>query len=261
MPGLGNRLSMCLACPTRLPRRALLAATLLAPAAASATAAPDRLVEPRIRLRDRPPGDLPVAVTLDACGGGFDTRIAEALVEAQIPATVFATETWLRRNAAALGFLLAHPAIFGLENHGARHVPAVLGARSIFGLQAAGDMAAIRQEVIQGAAALHDAAGVTPRWFRGATGQYSPAALPEIAALGFAVAGFSLNADDGAQLPAVAVAARIAAARPGDIILAHLNQPGRGSGPGVAAGLRALQARGARFVRLDRLAPEEVVPA
>lgn len=238
---------MCLACPTR---RGLLAAAAVLSCVAPARAEP--LVEPRLRVRQPA-----VAVTLDACGGGFDERIARVLAEAEIPATVFATEVWLRRNPAALAWLLAHPALFGFGNHGARHVPAVLGFRTVFGVAAAGDMATIRQEVLGGAAALEDAAGARCRWFRGATAQYSPTALAEIGRMGFAVAGYSVNGDAGASLPAAAAAARIGAAGPGDVILAHANKPHGPSGPGVAAGLVALKRQGARFARLDRLGPEE----
>jgi peptidoglycan/xylan/chitin deacetylase (PgdA/CDA1 family) len=247
---------MCLAC---LPRRAVLASLLVPAAAQAAPPSLDALVEPRMRLAR--PDQLAVAVTLDACGGGFDPRIAQVLVELRIPATIFATETWLRGNAAALALLGAHRDLFGFGNHGARHVPAVLGQRRVFGVAAAGDLPAIRQEVTQGAAAILAATGAAPRWFRGATALYSPAALPEIAALGFGIAGYSLNGDAGASLPAAAAAARIGAARAGDVILAHINHPERAAGGGVATGLRALHQRGARFLRLDQLDAAELVSA
>jgi hypothetical protein len=83
--------------------------------------------------------------------------------------------------------------------------------------------------------------------------------LDLIRRLGFSVGGFSLNGDGGATLPAAAVAARIAAARDGDVVISHINQPHRASGQGVAAGVLALRRRGARFVRLDTLkAADEV---
>jgi hypothetical protein len=55
----------------------------------------------------------------------------------------------------------------------------------------------------------------------------------------------------GASLPAASVERRIRAAKNGDVIIAHINQPKRVSGAGVAAGLLALHAEGVRFVRLD----------
>jgi hypothetical protein len=77
--------------------------------------------------------------------------------------------------------------------------------------------------------------------------------MPAIQQLGFGIAGYSLNADMGASLPARAVAEHIARATSGDVIVAHINQPNRLSGPGVVAGVRELQRRGANFLRLDQL--------
>ena len=158
----------------------------------------------------------------------------------------------MRRNPEGLKLLLAHPDLFSLQNHGERHIPPVLGDRSIFGIKAAGDLATIRTEVRNGAQAIEAASGIAPRWYRAATGFYSPSVIPEIEAMGFAIGGYSFSADAGASLPAARVAARMAAARSGDVIVAHINQPLRPSGEGVVAGVARIAAARARgFVRLD----------
>jgi peptidoglycan/xylan/chitin deacetylase (PgdA/CDA1 family) len=249
---------MCRLC---LSRRTLLAAPALLPLAltpAFAATAGDEPVEPRMRLANPPPGRLTVALTLDACPGAFDERIAAALVESGIPATIFVTELWLRRNPPGLAFLLAHRDLFGIENHGELHIPPVLGHRSIFGLPVAGDLVAVRREVTEGATAIGATAGVGSRWYRAATGYYSPSAMPAIQELGFGIAGYSLNGDVGASLSASSVAGRIGNATTGDIIVAHINQPDRPSGEGVVAGVRELQRRGASFLRLDQLAAADM---
>ncbi|HEV2186875.1 MAG TPA: polysaccharide deacetylase family protein [Stellaceae bacterium] len=249
---------MCRLC---LSRRAVLAAPALLPLALArgAAAAAEEPVEPRMRLANPPPDRLTVALTLDACPGAFDERIAAALVESAIPATIFVTELWLRRNPAGAAFLLAHRDLFGIENHGERHIPPVLGERSIFGIPVAGDLATVRREVIEGATAVTATTAAASRWYRAATGYYSPSAMVAIQDLGFAIAGYSLNADIGASLPARAVADRIAGATSGEIIVAHINQPERPSGAGVVAGMRELQRRGASFLRLDQLAAANLV--
>ncbi|MGH3428717.1 MAG: polysaccharide deacetylase family protein, partial [Mycobacteriales bacterium] len=145
-----------------------------------------------MRLKTGSPGPPTVAMTLDACPGGFDDRIAAALVELSVPATVFASGAWIRHNPAGVAFLRAHPAVFGIENHGDRHIPPVLGVESIFGIPAAGDAAAIRREVFDGAADVRSLSGAQPGWYRAAAGFYSPAALTAIEAWGFAIAGYSL---------------------------------------------------------------------
>ena len=81
--------------------------------------------------------------------------------------------------------------------------------------------------------------------------------MPAIHQLGFGIAGYSLNADEGASLPAHSVAERIAKATNGEVIVAHINQPYRSSGAGVVAGVSELQRRGASFLRLDQLAATE----
>jgi peptidoglycan/xylan/chitin deacetylase (PgdA/CDA1 family) len=242
---------MCRFC---LSRRGLLAATAFLALAPAGAAAGDAPVEPRMRLANPPAGRLTVALTLDACPGGFDERIAAALIELRIQATIFTTELWLRRNPAGLALVLAQGDLFGIENHGELHIPPVLGHRAIFGIPVAGDLATVQREVTDGGAAVRAATGATSRWYRGATGYYSPSAMPVIQRLGFGIAGYSLNADFGASLPANGVAGRIAAATNGEVIVAHVNQPDRPSGLGVVAGIRELQARGASFLRLDQLA-------
>jgi peptidoglycan/xylan/chitin deacetylase (PgdA/CDA1 family) len=194
---------------------------------------------------------ITVALTLDACSGAVDDRILSVLVDNRIPATIFATHRWIQHNPVALATLLAHPDLFEIENHGDQHVPAVTDHPTVFGLKTAGTIAEVKAEVEGGSAAVLAATGRRPHWFRGATARYSLDAVAEIEADGYAVAGYSLNADMGASLPADRVARRIAAARNGDVIIAHINQPTRASGAGVATGILALQRAGARFMRLE----------
>jgi peptidoglycan/xylan/chitin deacetylase (PgdA/CDA1 family) len=217
---------------------------------AGAEAAPN-LVEPRLVLPLQHHAVPRVALTLDACTGAADQRILGALIENRIPATVFVTARWLKRNGPVVKEMLAHPDLFEIENHGARHLPAVDVPVTVYGLAAAGSPAAVKQEVLQGAAAITVTTGRPPRWFRGATGKYSPAAITGIEALGERVAGYSIIADAGATLGATRTARNIAAARAGDVIIAHLNQPAKPAGAGVVAGILALKAKGFVFVRLE----------
>jgi peptidoglycan/xylan/chitin deacetylase (PgdA/CDA1 family) len=230
----------------------------VSPGLALLPARPDRPVEPVRRLANVPSDRLVVALTFDACPGAFDQRIADALVADGIPATIFVTKLWLQRNPAGLTFLLAHADLFALENHGELHIPPVLGRSTIFGIPVAGDLATINREVTAGATAITAATNAAPRWYRAATGYYTPSVIPYIEQLGFGIGGYSLNADAGASLPARSVARRIAAATNGDVIVAHINQPTRPSGDGVVAGIKALQGRGASFVRLDKLVPNDL---
>lgn len=224
------------------------------------TASAGSLVEPTLHLP--PSGHLRVAVTLDACSGKTDARILDVLVANHIPATIFATGRWLKRNEAAVAVLKAHPDLFEIEDHGASHIPAVDRPETIFGLKAAGSVEAVKAEVEGGAGALVAAGLPRPRWFRGATAKYSTTAISEIKGLGMNVAGYSLNGDGGSLLGEAQARKRIAAAKDGDVIISHINQPTHQAGAGVAAGLLALKARGAEFVKLDVLdADDQATPA
>jgi len=226
---------------------ALVAALLAGSASASAAD-----FEPRTTFA-APQGPRTVALTFDACAGGFDRRVMDALVQSNAKATIFVTERWLKRNVAALAEMKARPDLFEIENHGRNHVPAVTDALTMFGIKTAQTIEGVRDEIEGGAKAVEAAVGKRPLWYRGATARYSRDAMDLTQTLGMKVAGYSLNADMGASLPAQSVARRMASARAGDVVIAHINQPDRPAGQGVAEGVRALAASGVRFVRLDEV--------
>lgn len=227
-------------------RGALVAAVALAARPARA----DAHLSPRLRLAPVPGAPPRVALTLDACSGHADLRVLGGLVRLGLPATIFVTGLWLRANPDTVALLRGRADLFTLQNHGARHVPAVLGAGRLYGVAVAGTIEAVHREVAGGAAAVLATGAPAPGWFRGATALYSPEALAAIRAMGLRVAGYSVNGDEGASLPASRVAARIAAARDGDVIIAHANHPERPSGPGVIEGVARLVDRGFRLVPL-----------
>ena len=200
-----------------------------------------------------------IALTLDACGGGFDERITAALVKHQVKATIFLTGRWIKSNKTGLGFLLDHPELFSFENHGAKHVPAVLGTGKLYGMAVAGTIDAVRREVEDGAKAIHDVTGTDTSWYRGAAARYSQDAIKEITRIGQRIGAYSLNADQGASLPATVVAARMSKARDGDVLIGHINQPKRPAGAGIAAGIAALKQTGFVFVTLNEMDPREVI--
>ncbi len=195
-------------------------------------------------------GPPTIAMTFDACGGKTDHRILRVLVEQRIPATIFVTSIWMRRNPQELATLLANRDLFEIENHGRHHVPAIDISASLFGLRAAGSAVAVKREVTEGREDIAKQTGRVPSWFRGAAAVYTHSSLTAIEAMGMRIAGYSIAGDGGTLLSQRRTAKRMLAARDGDIILAHLNHPERAAGAGVAEALLALKAKGYRFVRL-----------
>jgi peptidoglycan/xylan/chitin deacetylase (PgdA/CDA1 family) len=245
---------------------AFIAALVLAGSVSAAGAAVRtsyaHFVEPKLFITKGGDATPQVALTLDACMGQTDQRILKALVDNRIPATIFVTGRWLKRNAASLAVMKAHPDLFEVENHGLNHIPAIDNQPRMFGLKTAGSLPAIRAEIQGGVDAMAAAALAKPVWYRDATARYSVNAITLIHDMGYRVAGYSLNADIGASLPSGQVVKRISAAKDGDVIIAHVNQPTHSAGAGVAAGILALKQKGFRFVRLQDVqeAPQPIRP-
>ena len=202
-----------------------------------------------------PKGDSPqVAMTLDACMGETDMRILQPLIDHAIPVTIFATKRWLDHNPVVIKLLQQHPELFQIEDHGAQHLPAIIGNDHPYGLAPAGTAAAVQAEVMGGSIAVTQAFGTTPKWYRDAGALYTRDAMALIQTLGFRIAGFSLNGDIGASVSGPTAYKRISAAKSGDVIISHINQPTRPAGEGVIAGILALKVRGFAFVHLDDVA-------
>jgi peptidoglycan/xylan/chitin deacetylase (PgdA/CDA1 family) len=237
------------ACLLLLSGLAAVPAAALEPSPATPT---PKLIEPALRLpRSEETGKMRVALTFDACMGEADQRILSVLITENIPATIFVTARWLRHNPQTVAILRAHPEQFELENHGENHVPAVDVPVLIYGIAAAGSPQAVEQEVAGGASAMQAAGFAAPHWFRGSTAKYDASAMDLIHAMGFRIAGYSVNGDGGSLLGAALAEKRIAAARDGDVVLAHINQPTHAAGEGVARGILALKRRGVTLVRLS----------
>jgi peptidoglycan/xylan/chitin deacetylase (PgdA/CDA1 family) len=208
------------------------------------------LLEPTLKLGTTTPGQTTVALTFDACMGKADHRILDTLVDNHIPATIFVTGRWLKHNAEAFAIMQAHPDLFEIEDHGLNHIPAVDRPASIYGIKSAGSPEAVALEVEGGTDAIVKAGAPRPKFFRGATAKYTPSSIKQIEALGYKIAGYSVNGDGGSLLGRVATERNYARAKDGDVIISHINQPTHAAGEGVVAGILALQKRGYHFVLL-----------
>lgn len=145
------------------PRGRPHAAVMLALALTAGVMAADKPVEIHDRLAATSADDRRVALTLDACSGGYDADLIEILVRNRIPATIFATRRWLDANPLGRATLKAHLDLFDIEDHGENHVPAVIGAgRKVYGIPGEPDIVHLRREVQGGAAAVADLTGAPP---------------------------------------------------------------------------------------------------
>ena len=209
------------------------------------------LIEYRMHMAPSEAGTKRVALTFDACMGKADDRILNALVDNKIKATVFVTARWLKYNARAITVLKAHPELFEIENHGARHLPAVDENKDVFGMASAGSAAAVAAEIEDGAAAVQILFGNWPKWYRGAGAIYTASSMKLVTSLDFKLGGFSISGDGGAAWTATHAEQAMSAAKDGDVIIAHINQPAKPAGAAVVKGILKLQADGFSFVTLD----------
>jgi peptidoglycan/xylan/chitin deacetylase (PgdA/CDA1 family) len=231
--------------------RLMFTALLLCASLFAQTSRAQSWVEPHHRLALAGSAQQPVAaITLDACGGAFDAQLINLLIAQRVPATIFVTKKWLDRNAAGTAALLAHPELFDLQDHGTAHIPAVMGRR-VYGIAGEPDMAHVRSEVSGAAQAITQLTGHAPHFYRGATAVYDRDAIHAIEGMGYAIAGFSVNADAGATLSQSNIIARLRSVKNGDVIIAHMNKPAGSTYEGFAIALPELLARGFKFVKLS----------
>ncbi len=195
-----------------------------------------------------------IALTLDACSGSFDEDLILFLIRNRIPTTIFATEKWLLKNPKGVSLLKAHLDLFDIEDHGENHIPAVIGnGRKVYGIPGEPDILHLQREVIEGAHAVQNITGVPPHWYRGATAEYDQKASDEIRRMGYKIAGFSVNADEGATLKTKQITERLSHVHGGDVIIAHMNKPRSDTAEGLSSGIIHILKKGLVFVRLDQV--------
>lgn len=194
-----------------------------------------------------------LALTLDACGSlqgkGVDQTLIDFLVREKIPATLFINARWIDANPD-LFLRLAENPLFEIANHGMWHKPASIAGRSVYGIAGTRNVTELVQEIELNARKIEGLTGKRPRFYRSGTAYYDEYAVQIAQRLGHEVVGFAVLGDKGASYSAAEVEAACLRARPGDIIIAHMNHPEAGTGAGLMAALPRLQRRGFRFVSL-----------
>ncbi|WP_354513602.1 polysaccharide deacetylase family protein [Paenarthrobacter sp. 4246] len=194
-----------------------------------------------------------VALTFDACGGpggtGCDHALLTTLRRLNVPATLFINSRWLHANPSLAAELAADP-LFELANHGTLHQPLSVNGRSAYGIPGTADTAAAYDELMGNQALMQELDGSAPRFFRPGTAFYDDVAVEMTRRLGMLPVNFTINGDGGATYPAATVAAEVARAAAGDIVISHFNRPAAGTAEGYARALPGMLDRGATFTRL-----------
>ncbi len=191
-----------------------------------------------------------IALTLDACGGGYDRELIEFLVEEEISATLFISGIWLNRHTETVKELAANP-LFEIANHGLSHLPCSVSGRSALDIKGTSSVFEAYHEIEENARRLQAVIGERPRWYRSGTAHYNEICTTIARETGHLVVGFDVVGDYGATYSAGQVDEALRNAGSGSIVVLHMNRPNGETAQGVKKAIPALQRQGFEFVHLS----------
>ena len=202
-----------------------------------------------------PTTDKVVALTFDACGGtngtGYNKALIDVLRKRRAPATLFLNQRWIAANPT-LTRELANDPLFELANHGTHHRPLSVNGRTAYGIAGTHDPGEIYDEIMGNHLKLTEITGKPPRFFRPGTAHCDDVAVRIATDLGERIVNFDVNGDAGATFTAPQVERVMLTAKPGSIVIGHMNRPASGTASGVDNALVKLGAAGFRFVQLSK---------
>jgi peptidoglycan-N-acetylglucosamine deacetylase len=194
-----------------------------------------------------PRSERRIALTFDACTtpgpDPYDPRITAELERLSVPATIFAGGGWAEKEPAAVRELAQNP-LFELGNHTFSH-PHLTKL----------DDDQIREELLRTQVAMRSIAGRTPTLFRPPYGEYDARVVRIAAELGLTTVEYDLPSGDPDRhvTRQALVEWVLREARPGSIVVMHINHrrfPTADALPEIVDGLRA---RGFELVKVSEL--------
>ncbi|WP_242605835.1 polysaccharide deacetylase family protein [Frankia sp. Cppng1_Ct_nod] len=201
-----------------------------------------------------PTTDRVIALTFDACGGphgnGYDQALTDFLRRHGVPATLFLNSRWIDANPQVFHDLATDP-LFEIANHGTFHRPLSVSGRSAYGITGTHNVGEVFDEVAGNRDKLNALLGHPPGFFRSGTAHCDDVATRIVADLGERVVNFDVNGDAGATFTPDQVTHAVLTARPGSVVIGHMNHPSGGTAQGIAAAVPRLTGSGFRFVRLS----------
>lgn len=98
---------------------------------------------------------------------------------------------------------------------------------------------------------VRELTGIEMTLFRSGTAYYDEVAVQLAQELGYDVVNFDILGDAGATFTSAQVKQALLSAKPGSIVLLHMNQPQSGTAEGVKQAIPILLAQGYKFVLLQ----------
>ena len=179
-----------------------------------------------------------MALTFDACStlskADYNPAVIAALLANQVPATLFVGGRWAELHPTELRYLASLP-LFEIGNHTFTHPH----MRQLSPWQQ-------RQELLWTQATIFALTGVLPIQFRPPYGEIDDVLVRDAANLGLYTVEFDLPAGDAEE----SVSAKrisdwiLAKARPGTVVIMHMNRPGNHTAEALPSIVQGLRARG-----------------
>lgn len=194
-----------------------------------------------------------IALTFDACGGphgsGYDVDIINYLRQMNIPATLFINSRWIDANHETF-MTLARTPQFEIENHGYLHKPLSVNGRSAWGIKGTVGVSQIVDEVAMNHRKIERLTGRAPQFFRTGTAFYDDIGVKIVGELGEKAVNYDVLGDAGATFTATQVKHALLSAKPGSIVILHMNQPKGETAEGLKLAIPQLIREGYHFCRL-----------
>jgi peptidoglycan/xylan/chitin deacetylase (PgdA/CDA1 family) len=221
-------------------------------AAASRVRAPSLAPVEAELIAHGPRTERRLALTFDACTtrnvSQYDARITQELTAASAKATIFLGGGWAREEAAHVRELAASP-LFELGNHSYTH-PHMTGIASGVRLE---------EELVKTQSEVFELTGRTPRLFRPPYGEYNDRLVRAAAKVGLTTVEYDLPSGDPDEHATKErlVEWVLRQARPGSIIVMHVNHVKFHTAEALPAIIRGLRDAGFELVTVGELLREE----
>ncbi len=193
-----------------------------------------------------------IALTFDACSGKYDKELIDFLIAHKIKATLFLSGRWLDAHGE-LAKKLSEINLFEIENHGLEHKPLSVNGRSAYGIKGTTSIKGVIREILANEKKIKNLTGIKTKFFRAGTANYDNVAIKIAHSLGYKIIGFNVNGDYGATAKKEIIYKNVISAKPGSIILAHMNHPEKETYEGFGKALIFLKEKGFEFVKLEEV--------
>lgn len=169
-------------------------------------------------------GQKVLYLTLDACGGEYDSKLIDFLSQNNIKATLFINARWIKNHTKEF-YQIAQNPLFSIQNHGTNHKPLSVNGASIYGIKGTKSVAEVFAEIDENDKLITQLSGKKAHFFRSGSAFYDDVAMDIAKDMGYKIAGFNVVGDGGATYSLQKILKIGKKVESGDILIYHFNKP------------------------------------